>query len=325
MRIGSLCSGAGGLDMAAETVFGAKTVWHCEINEAASKVLALRWPGTPNYRDLTATDWSIVEPIDILTGGYPCQPFSHAGQRKGTDDERHIWPFVRKAIRDLRPRYTFMENVAGHRSLGFDSVLADLAEDGMHVRWVSLRAADVGAAHSRERLFMLVTDPASSAVRQQERDMLESAGRSAAEPGERTGDDPVGGRASTDPEGAGEGKRLRPGRIQDQPRRSYRFHPSGSTGSRHAITHYGRFDDAVRNWERVTATPAPQPAEMTEGGKAMVSPAFAEWLMGWPPGWVTAVPGLSTEDQLRICGNGVVPQAAEVALRYLLSVSEVAA
>lgn len=117
MKLGSLCSGAGGLDLAVEQVFGAETAWHCEIDDAAAKVLAHRWTGVPNHRDLTATDWGAVEPIDILTGGYPCQPFSHAGKRKGTDDERHIWPDVREAIRRLRPRYTFLENVAGHRSL----------------------------------------------------------------------------------------------------------------------------------------------------------------------------------------------------------------
>ena len=159
MRVGSLCSGYGGLDLAVEDVFSAETVWHCEIDAAASKVLEKRWPGVPNLYDLTAVDWGTVEPVDIMTAGYPCQPFSHAGQRKGTTDERHIWPYVREAIRRVRPRYTVVENVAGHRSLGFDRVLGDLAEDGMHVWWTSIRAADVGACHSRERVFLLVADP----------------------------------------------------------------------------------------------------------------------------------------------------------------------
>lgn len=160
MRIGSLCSGAGGLDLAAEAVFGARTAWHCEVDGAASKVLAHRWPGVPNHGDISAIDWDAVEPVGIITAGYPCQPFALAGKRKGTADERHLWPHVREAIRRVRPRITFLENVAGHRSLGFNRVLGDLAEDGMHARWTSVRASDVGAPHRRERLFILVTDPA---------------------------------------------------------------------------------------------------------------------------------------------------------------------
>lgn len=163
MRIGSLFSGYGGLDLAALQLFpGASVAWHCEWDDAPARILDHHWPTVPNHRDVTTLDWTTIEPVDILTGGYPCQPFSAAGQRKGTDDERHLWPYVRDAIRLLRPRFTLLENVAGHRSLGFDRVLGDLAEDGMHVRWTSLRASDVGAPHHRERIFILVTDPSRS-------------------------------------------------------------------------------------------------------------------------------------------------------------------
>lgn len=155
MRIGSLFSGAGGLDMAVEAVFGGETVWHCELDSAASKVLAARWPGVPNLGDITAVDWTAIEPVDILCGGYPCQPFSAAGQRKGTDDERNLWPYFAEAICALRPRFVVLENVAGHRSMGFDRVLGDLAEIGYDAQWSSVRASDVGAPHRRERLFVL--------------------------------------------------------------------------------------------------------------------------------------------------------------------------
>ena len=107
---------AGGLDMAVEQVFGGRTVWHCELDPAASKVLSHRYPGVPNFGDVTAIDWGSVDPVDVMCGGYPCQPFSAAGQRKGTDDERHLWPYFAEAIRRVRPRYVVLENVAGHRS-----------------------------------------------------------------------------------------------------------------------------------------------------------------------------------------------------------------
>ena len=158
MRIGSLFSGAGGLDMAVEEVFGGTVVWQCEFNEAASKVLAHRYPGVPNFGDVTSIDWDTVEPVDVMCGGYPCQPFSAAGQRKGTDDERHLWPHFAEAIRRVRPRYVVLENVAGHRSMGFDSVLGDLAAIGYVGSWCSVRASDVGAPHRRERVFILAVD-----------------------------------------------------------------------------------------------------------------------------------------------------------------------
>ncbi|NKR30676.1 DNA cytosine methyltransferase [Rhodococcus hoagii] len=164
-RVGSLFSGYGGLDLAVLEAFHGVVAWHCEYEAAPSEILEHHWPGVPNLHDVTEVDWAAVPPVDILTGGYPCQPFSAAGKRKGTNDERHLWPYVRDAIRVLRPRYTVLENVAGHRSLGFDRVLGDLAEDGMHVRWTSLRASDIGAPHHRERLFILVTLPDPEGVR----------------------------------------------------------------------------------------------------------------------------------------------------------------
>lgn len=209
MRIGSLFSGYGGLDLACESFFHATTAWHCEWDDAPSKILAHHWPDIPNYRDVTQIDWTTMPPVDILTGGYPCQPFSAAGQRKGADDERHLWPYVREAIRHLRPRYTVLENVAGHRSLGFDRVLGDLAEDGLDVWWTSLRASDVGAPHHRERLFILVANPAEQSggigngddVRPRWRSgfQQQNAGRSSA-----TDDYSVGCRQGTGQSGAGQ-------------------------------------------------------------------------------------------------------------------------
>ena len=154
MKIGSLCTGYGGLDMAVETYFNAETIWCAEIDKYASKLIAERFD-YPNHGDIKKIDWSEIEPIDILTAGYPCQPFSNAGQRKGIEDERHIWPHIKEAIGILRPRFIVLENVRGHLTLGFKEVLADLTQIGYDARWQIVRASDVGAPHRRERLFVV--------------------------------------------------------------------------------------------------------------------------------------------------------------------------
>lgn len=152
----SLCSGYGGLDLAVEAVTGARTRWVAEIDRDASAVLAARFPDAENLGDLKQIDWSAYAgQVDVLTAGYPCQPFSTAGRRLGTDDPRHLWPWVADAIRLVRPRLVVLENVAGHLVLGFDAVLADLAEMGMSARWGIVRASDAGAPHRRERLFVV--------------------------------------------------------------------------------------------------------------------------------------------------------------------------
>lgn len=146
LRLGSLCTGYGGLDLAAEIVLGPLThAWHAEIDPHAAKVLAHHWPDVPNLGDLTAVDWGHVEPVDVLTAGYPCQPLSLAGPRTGMNDERWIWDEIYAAIRVLRPRFVLLENVAGHLSLGFGRVLGDLAAAGFDAEWGCFRASDVGA------------------------------------------------------------------------------------------------------------------------------------------------------------------------------------
>lgn len=160
-RIGSLCSGAGLLDLAVmDAVPGAEVAWHAQYDpddkhQYAARILAHRWPGVPNLGDITAADWFEAEPIDILTAGYPCQPISYAGKGLVTDDARWIWPAVAQCIRLLRPGLVFLENVAAHVVRGLADVVADLARLGYVKSWLCLRASDVGAPHQRKRLFIL--------------------------------------------------------------------------------------------------------------------------------------------------------------------------
>lgn len=155
--LGSLCTGYGGLDLAVAEAIGepVEHAFTAEVDTAASAVLAARFPSAPNLGDIKAVDWTTQPHVDILTAGYPCQPLSLAGRRAGLADERWLWDDgVFPAIRDLRPRIVFLENVPGHLSLGFGRVLGDLASIGYVGSWRCVRASDVGAAHRRERVFI---------------------------------------------------------------------------------------------------------------------------------------------------------------------------
>ncbi|QZZ32605.1 DNA cytosine methyltransferase [Streptomyces sp. ST1015] len=143
--------------MAVQQVFGGTVAWVSDNDPGAARILTHHHPSVPNLGDLTAVDWSGVEPVDIVCGGYPWQPFSLAGDLKGTDDARHLWPHIARALRVLRPRYAVFENVANHLRLGFDTVLADLADLGFDAEWAVVRADEVGAPHKRRRLFVLAT------------------------------------------------------------------------------------------------------------------------------------------------------------------------
>ncbi|GLY55350.1 DNA cytosine methyltransferase [Lentzea sp. NBRC 102530] len=155
MKVGSLCSGYGGLDLAVLNVFGGELAWWSDVEPGPVKVMTHHHPQAPNLGDLKLVDWSAVEPVGILTAGYPCQPFSNAGKRLGTEDPRHLWPWIARAVGVLRPRIIVLENVAAHLRRGFDVVSADLAALGYDAAWTLVRASDVGAAHRRERLFIV--------------------------------------------------------------------------------------------------------------------------------------------------------------------------
>jgi DNA (cytosine-5)-methyltransferase 1 len=160
LRIGSLCTGFGGLDLAVEAVLGGRLCWYAETDTHAQKVLTARWPQVVNLGDIRTVDWSQVSPVDIVTAGFPCQDISNAGKRAGiTGKNSSVWNAVAGAVRALLPPLVFVENVAALRSRGFDVVHADLAESGYDTRWVCLRASDVGAAHRRDRLFLLAARP----------------------------------------------------------------------------------------------------------------------------------------------------------------------
>lgn len=155
-RIGSLCSGYGGLDLAAETVLKGRVVWVADNDPAASRVLAARFPKAPNLGDITGIDWEQVPKVDIVCCGFPCQDISNAGTRTGITGPRSgLWRHVVAGLRALSPPLVFLENVAALRIRGLDVVQADLATLGYDTRWLCLRASDIGAPHHRDRIFIL--------------------------------------------------------------------------------------------------------------------------------------------------------------------------
>ena len=159
MTHGSLFSGIGGFDLAAEWM-GWENKFHCEWNEFGHKVLKHYWPNAESFHDITKTDFTkYANRIDILTGGFPCQPYSMAGKRKGKDDERHLWPEMLRCIREVKPRWVVGENVLGlvnwSGGLVFHEVQADLEAQGYEVFPYVLPAAAVNAPHRRDRVWFV--------------------------------------------------------------------------------------------------------------------------------------------------------------------------
>jgi len=156
----SLFSGIGGLDLAAEWA-GFQTVGQVEKGDYANKILKKHWPDVPRWEDIkdvtihTVREAGIEHAPTVLSGGFPCQPFSCAGQRKGAEDDRYLWPEMLRVVQELRPAWVIGENVAGLVSLALDDVLTDLERAGYSCRAFLLPAAGVGAPHMRDRVFIV--------------------------------------------------------------------------------------------------------------------------------------------------------------------------
>lgn len=373
LTVGSICSGYGGLDLAVEEVLAAETAWHCEVDQHASTVLAAHWPATPNLGDITTVDWSTVEPVDVICGGTPCQDLSAAGKRAGMapGTRSGLWSAMAAAIDSLRPSWVVWENVLGAlsacahtelepcpRCVGGDGphrpvlraagrVVGDLATLGYDAAWVTVAAADIGAPHRRERVFVLgwhAADPLDASPWTPEplplgcppgrwstagaprccgpdpdADSLRSTGEPA-RPGVSAATD-TDHRASSlaavaNADGAGRRRIPWASHGWDALHADLGGDPDGRSAAR-----WGSYAPAVARWERALGRPAPPPTDDDERLNARA----VEWMMGLPDGWVTD--HVSRTAALKILGNGVVPQQAACALRYLLEVQhqEVAA
>lgn len=369
LKIGSLCTGYGGLDLAVEAHFNAETIWCAEFDKYASQVIEQRF-GIPNYGDIKTIKWEELPKIDILTAGYPCQPFSHAGERKGTNDPRHIFPFIAKAIDALQPKYFIFENVRGHLSLGFKEVLEILAPMGYIVKWGLVRASDAGAPHRRERLFIFGSlkstdtngigfefrkfrtqwnqgqpqlEPTECCQTSSNADCDSCAESRRANRGLSKSTSEVIDRSNWNEYGSGSktitdtsSERLQrtwneTGNFADGDSTSSNANSTGRVGSMQRLSsgldscfncnandehksHDGQMQKLRSRFaSRCEMSMQTAPNPLVDG---KLNAKFVEYMMGLPEGWVTDC-GLSRSQQLKMLGNGVVPQQAKLALELL--------
>ncbi|MBL3682350.1 DNA (cytosine-5-)-methyltransferase [Leucobacter aridicollis] len=354
MRVGSLFSGYGGLDLAVEEVFGARTIWFSEINEPVARVFSHHWPDAPNLGDITTIDWNTVPPVDILCGGFPCQDVSTVGKMAGLKPGTRsgLWAHMAAAIDLLQPEWVVIENVRG--LLSAPAVRANLEGDDNEQHnpedAIPTGAPPGGVERDPWHLGETATRPlrAAGAVLGDLADLrydaqwigLPASAIGAPHPryrvfilAHRTLPNParlrrIPGRGElAASEGTPGHDRTQPSDHRPRPPRTQRLPAHRGTREpvdvyRAALRRWGRYAEAVTRWEEVVGRPAPTPALLTDASDPRPAPAFVEWLMGLTPGWVTEPSrGLTTNQQLTALGNGVQPRQAAVAITSLLALA----
>ncbi len=331
----SFCTGYGGIDLGLRLAgANVRTVAYVEIETFAcanlvAKIEQGQMDAAPIWTDLKTFDGKpFRDRVHGIIGGYPCQPFSNAGQRKGTDDPRHLFPYICEHIRTIRPIWCFFENVGGHLSLGFKEVFASLRDMGYQVEAGLFTAAEVGASHKRERLFILASNGQGGYLVNPDSNNVETLGRGTGQR-ERCSAERVGGTkgldeladdrsvyaAGTNQNGTNENG------IQELSRRSPIRNEVGrcgksdgklaDTGSqeRNGLSSEQRQKDIpARNNSAWPARPGQEQHDWEE--PRTVKSGMGRTINGFK----------SRVDQLRLLGNGVVPQTAALAWKTLTGI-----
>ena len=275
----SLFSGIGGLDIAAEMA-GFVTVGQCEWADFQTKVLEKHWPDVPRWRDIrTLTGDSFYErtglrTVDVISGGFPCQPFSLAGKRGGKDDDRFLWPEMLRVIRELRPTWVIGENVPGIVNLALDQVLSDLEGEGYSAQAFIVPACGVDAPHKRERCCILAYSVNGGGV------VRRNWKLSDADADERKRDD-NGGRAEESLAGQRRENESATAGMVDGVHNSVHSVDTDSD----SINVQGRMSETVCGGVNYDSNLQSLLESTPRGSIGRMNPEFVEWLMGYPIGW----------------------------------------
>ena len=312
-RIGSLCSGIGGLELGLEWAGVGHTAWQVEHDASCRDVLARHWPEADrSVTDVVEAANVLLPRVDVVCAGIPCQPFSQAGKRAGLADERWLWPYVERIVASTRPSVVVIENVAGFIRRGLDPVVAGLTAQGFTVEATMLGAHHVGAPHRRDRIFVV-------AYRNSCRRQIvggtssERAGRAEQEQEDSSGD--VADRcsraaASVVPDGHG-------GLVRDHEQRVSAGRPRGLRDERDAVSHDGCLPAGREPQPAVGGSPDGLPCRLDPTSRRGAQEAWPA-----PPGharhdWEPApVIDASARDgrshRRKMLGNAVVPQVAQI-------------
>jgi len=292
MRFLSLFAGIGGFDLGLERA-GMECVGQVEIDPFCQKVLAKHWPDVKRMTDIRDVKGDEFGPVDLISGGYPCQPFSVAGKRGGEEDDRYLWPQAHRLVAAIRPVWCLFENVAGHIHLGLDRVLSDLEGEDYTVWPLLIPACAVAAPHRRERLWIMAHNARIFAERQEQRSKRQRVGAS--------------GKPLSVADDAGE---QRSGSSTPEPRehQTAQEPPRGCGGSV-ALTESQRWQQGNKDGGgRGQGSGTEQRARPGGGCRWLPEPAVGRVAHGVP----------SRVDRLRSLGNAVVPQVVEMIGRAIM-------
>jgi len=308
LRVLDLFSGIGGFSLGLERTGGFETVAFCEIEEYPRRVLAKHWPDVPCYTDVRELTHERLEAdglggIDIIVGGYPCQPFSQAGQRRGQEDDRHLWPEVKRLMATVRPTWGVFENVAGHISLGLDQVLSDLEDEGYTAWPLVIPACAVDAPHRRDRVW-IISNQQGDGWQQGQQDARRGSAGDVSREEQGLGD---GGGSVADARHSGVHERRQSanaGKECQQSRRTRRDGVSRKQETKEQVLAHAANSGCEEQRERVRS-----PQNRTEWrGRWEPEPPVGRVAHGVP----------SRVDRLKALGNSVVPQIPEMIGRAIL-------